>query len=672
MTGDELSEPNSSVSDRLSRRRVLQAATALSVGLAGCGGGGGGEGTDGGGAGGDPTETTGTTAAGVEFTQTPAPTDESTVQQEGQPVTTELASQFGAWDPDNTNFNFYSPAGNQPPFSTYLWNEGTLYRNNSGQITYHTIDDVGFADDGKQVTFKFNEGYTWWDGTDVTAEDYLIQRRINQFQQHGSLEAAPVELELVNDYTVRENRSTAINPTVRLLNHVQALYTKRDVYREWLEKYEDAGGEEAVDGVTEELSQHQISMDEFANDGLGCGMWRPVEWNPQRVTYEKHTDHPRSEWTDLETWTWELIDGDQKADQAFQNDRFDMGEISFKNVRQSDTYESIGRFGLPGVPKLTINFSNKHLGRRGVRRAIAYLLDHDELRNILEANYGTPYKGHPYINGMAAAVGRNQLGTDHLEKLIDYGSSAEVEKATAAMKDAGYSKQGDVWVGPDGDSVEGIRYMSPPWDIYQSIQQYFASKLTDFGIDTEVVQPSRANFYSRLNDSYDFDLLNWYHFGFHPVNNYYIGAGTPTGLDTMETAVEGESTADSPPELNAERTQRLNQPIRPAFPSEAGSLEIDGEGQTLYPIQWNEKMSQTQDRAVVEELGRKLSWYYNWQLPHVGFYEEVWQYWGNPDRHIFKGTAPDHPNDDRVAREYSIPNEDAIQVWQGHVSSRLE
>lgn len=643
MGDDNKSETDSNGSDHLSRRRILELSTAVSIGgLAGC--------------------------SGSNETGNDAGNGNQGSGQEGGPIT-EIKSHFGAWEPSNTNMNFFSPTGNQPPFSTYLWTEGTLYRNSSGEITYHTVDDVEFNNGGKEVVFHFKKGYSWWDGTDLTAEDYLVQRQINQFQKFGSLEDADTTLEKVDDYTVKEIRDNPINPELRLLSHTQAMSTKADYYRRWLKRYKKAKGQKEVDAVTNDLTKHQISMQKFVDEGLGCSLWKPKKWNPQRVTYTKHKDHPRASWTNLDTWVWELVDGDQKLDQAFKSGQFDMGELNFNLVSESNTYEPVQRMGLPGVPKLAFNFGNKHLGRRGVRRAIAYLIDHDQLRQVLKANQGTPYKEHPYLNGMASKIGKDWLGTNHLNSLLNYGSSAQPEKARQALQDAGYSKDGKFWVGPDGDTVSGLTYITPPWAIYQAIQQYIGPKLNDFGLGIETVQPSSANFYKRRDESYEFDLLNWYGFGFHPVNTYYVGEGSPTGLDAMRSAVEGNVSADKPPKLNAKRTQRLKQPIRPQFPKKVGSETISGTGQTLYPLMWSEKMSQSQNKNEIAKTARKLSWYYNWQLPHIGFYEEVWQSWGRKDKFTFENN---HPENQRTKREHTIPNEDAIQVWQGHVSAKTK
>jgi ABC-type transport system substrate-binding protein len=584
--------------------------------------------------------------------------------------TNTIASAFSAWEPSKTNMNTYSAAGNVPPFLNNLWFEGTLYRDNRGRTVYFTIEEVEVNEDGTEVLFHFDDDYVWWDGSPVTAEDYLIQRRIQQYQTHTSPEQSPVTLELVNDYTVKEIRDTPINPKVRKLNQIDALITKRDIYREWVERYEDAGGEDAVNSVSKDLEQYQIGFEEAIKDGFGAGLFKPTQWNPNRITLEKFEDHPRADWTNLKQWTWELVEGDQKFDQAFNDDRFDMGELNFDLVEEHDRIENIEEMRIPGVPKLGINFGNKHLGLRAVRRAIAYLIDRDEVRKILRANFGTPYVDHPEISGMSRPVGEEYVGADHLEQFIDYGSTSRPQKAEDELRSAGYTKDGGRWVDDDGDAIDELTYITPPWNIYEQITQYLAQKLTDFGIGTEAVQPSRSNFYQRLDENYEFDLVTWYHSGLHPTTSYNTGTQFgPSGLDNYEEVAESVSSTEEIPELNNDTSPRMKHPIRPEFPTEVGKADTTGDTQTLYPIKWNKVMSATQDEARVEELAKKLSWYYNWQLPHIGLYEEVWNYWGRTDKYSFR---ENHPETERVEREHYIANEDAFQVALGHVSSKVE
>lgn len=666
MAHDSHPDRERSMLSRLSRRQMIALSSGAMVGLAGCAG--------------QESESVGTTTSPDDTTTASGDEDTSEDGQEsgGTPVTTELSSHFPAWEPSNTNFNPYSPAGEEPPFSANFWWENTLYVNHAGEICHFTIDEVEFKSGGCEVLYHFKEDFHWWDGTPLTAEDWLVTRKINQYQSHGSPENAPVDVSLVDDYTLKEVRTTPVNPTAKKQGLNSTVNTRRDYFRSWLEKYEDASSESAVEDVTSELSKHKIDIDTFVDEGLGSGMWKLKDWNPTRVTYEKFDGHPRSDWTNLETWKWELVSDDQKFDQAFLDNRFDMGELNFNLVPKNDKIENIAEISITGVPKITFNFRNKHLARRGVRRAIAYLLDYKQIRAVLKENYGTPYAEHPYRCGMSSSVAENWLGGDFLDDLISYGETAQTEKAEQAMQDAGYTKEGDVWVGPDGDAVEGLKYITPPWSIYQSIEQYVSPILNEFGIKNKALQPSRSNFYKRLGETYEFDLLNWFFYGNHPTTTYATGVSTiqPYGLDGYESVVEQteESSSSgcevdrSTPGLKQELSPKLHHPIRATFPSEVGAMEVGGSGQTLYPIKWNKIMSQTQDRAEIEELSRKIAWYYNWQIPHIGLYEETWNYWGNVEKYTFRDN---HPETDRTAREHTIANEDAFQM-KGHVSAKTE
>jgi ABC-type oligopeptide transport system substrate-binding subunit len=669
MAGDQQPETNSSISNRLSRRKVLALTSAASVGLAGCGGDGGDETT----AADTPTEagTPMDTPAPAD-TDSPTPTEEpTTVQQQGEQMRDSIRSHVGSWQPSNTNLNRFAPAGNEPPWLAEAWFPMTKYRNNKGEHVWWVFQDATFSDGGTTIEWQMSEDYTWWDGSAVTAEDYVTQLKINQYQGAGSPEEAAETFTAVDDYTIREERGSPVNPQARLLNQTDPIHAKRDIFGEWLERYEDAGGSDAVDQVTQNLAQLQIEFQDAVDQGYGGGMFMPTQWNPNTVTWEKYEDHPRADWTNLSGWEWVLVSGDQKLDQAFQNDQFDMGELQFDLVAQKDDIENIAEVSLPGVPKLTINYDNKHLGRRAVRQAIAYIIDHDEIREVLRANFGTPYQPHPYINGMASPVGNNWLGTGYQESMNDYGATAQPDKARQVLQDAGYSKDGDYWVDEDGDAINNLTYISPPWSIYQQIEQYLSPRLNEFGIGNEQVLPSRSNFYKRLNDTYEFDLLNWYHFGFHPTVSYFVGTGTPIGFDNYTDVAEPVDDVRTEPELTNDTSPRLKHTIRAEMPSEVGDNAMEGETETVKPIMWNNIMGSTQDNEEIVSLARKLAWYYNWQVPHIGFYEEIWNYWGRTSDFSFRGNHPDTETD-RTAREHTIPNNDQFQVTGGHVSSKYE
>lgn len=642
--------------DAYSRRRLLSMGSAATAAMvAGCSGG---EGE------GSPSETPGSTE--VEQTVEDTPTEASG----GEPVTTELSSHMPSWKPSDHNVNIYSPPGGGPAFLNYLWWEPTLYRNANGAFCYYTVDEVAM-ESACDVRIKFNDQHTWWDGTPVTARDLYVQHQINQYQQYGDPADAPNQWELVDDYTIKETRSAPINPTIRRSAMVQSpVTTKADFYQKYLERYRDASTEKEVEQVTTDLTELQVSVQQAVDEGLGNGMWIPTDWDPQRVIHKKYSDHPRADWTNLDTWRWELVSGNQKVTQAFKDGVFDMGELNFKLLPKNDNIENIAKFSLPGVPKMSFNFHNKHLARRKVRQAIAYLIDHKELRSVLQSNHGTPYQSHPYIMGMSKRVAENWFDDDYLDSLIDYGATAKIDKAKATMKEAGYTMEGDRWVGPDGDEFSGIRYMTPPWSIYQTIEKYMTSKMEEFGIGTEMLMPNSSNFYKRLNDTYKFDIAHWFHYNTHPAHAF--SAGSLRGLDNYRAkakTVESSgdcSVARKTPELTGQRSDRLNHPIRPEFPSEVGSEGSSTE--KLYPIKWNNVMEQSQSRDEIVELGQKMGWYYNWQVPHIGFYEEVWNYWGNRSEFTFRNN---HDETDQIKREHLIPNEDAFQM-KGHVSAKVE
>ncbi|WP_436912197.1 ABC transporter substrate-binding protein [Halosimplex marinum] len=633
-------------------------SSAAATGLAGCGGGGeetpmggtepGGDGGSGDGSDGDGGD--GGDGSSTDDTGTPA----------GEPVTTEIAHRAAvSWQPGNSNLNPWAEASNMQYWMDYMWWEGVTYPSDGpfmGEAVKWIVDEVEFQNNGCEVLLHFKDGYTWWDGSDVTARDYMTLREISAYQTWGARENWELEFELVDDYTFKEIHTTPQNPSAQRSGYQTPVHTKHSYWKSWLQQYQDAGSQSEIDRITKNLTEEQISMQEMVDEGLGNGFWIPEEWGPTEVTHKKHSGHPRADQTNIETDRWALMSEKQKAIQAFQNDQFDVGESLLPQVNSGSNpnVEVFQNFPQGGVPKLTFNQHNKHLARRHVRQAISYLIDYKELRTVIKSAHGTNYLKHPHAVGMSAPLAKNSMGDDFVGNLIDYGDRAKTDKAAQVLEEGGYSKQGDVWVGPDGDELKGLKYITPPWPIYQTIAKYVGPKLDEFGIKNDVNMPSGSAFWKNWLNNFDFDLVNWWANASHPsaayttgsaagIDNFVGGAGNIQGIIEDRNTPGDCSVNRNEPDYSADHTERLNIPVNAEFPSEVGATDLSGGSQQLRPVKWGNILSQTQDEAEIQEYSRKLGWWYNWYRPHVGLYEEKWTYWGDTtDFNMPDGSKPDH------------------------------
>ncbi|MFB6194563.1 MAG: ABC transporter substrate-binding protein [Haloplanus sp.] len=662
MVGED-DPPNDSEQSPISRRKMLAlTSSAAAAGLAGCGGdepqatpmGAGADTTTS--SGGDTTTSDDDTpGGGNDSTET---TDSSTPA--GEPVTTEIAHRAAvSWQPGNSNMNPYAQTGNKQYWMDYMWWEGVTYPSDGpfmGKAVKWIVDEVEFQNNGCEILLHFKDNYTWWDGTDVTARDYMTLRKINAYQTYGKPKNWQLDYELVDDYTFKEIHSTPQNPSAQRSGYLTPVHTKHDYWKSWLQKYKDAGSQKKIDRITKNLTEKQISMQELVDKGLGNGFWIPEQWDPTEVVHKKHEGHPRADDTNLKKDHWILMSEKQKAIQAFQDDQFDLGESLLPQVKsgKNSNIEIFQNFPQGGVPKITFNQHNEHLARPHVRQAISYLINHKELRQVIASAHGANYLKHPHDVGMSAPLAKNTMGKNFVNKLIDYGDTARKKKARQRLKAGGYSKQGGVWVGPNGKELKGLKYITPPWPIYQTIAKYVSPKLNEFGIKNNVSMPSGSAFWKNWLNDFDFDIVNWWANASHPASAYSTASAAGIdnfvgGVGNIQGIIKDRNTPDSckvnrnEPTYSAKHSERLKIPVNPKYPKKVGSMEITDGGEKLKPVKWGNILSQTQDPAEIQEYSRKFGWWYDWWRPHVGLYEEKWTYWGDTKHYNMPdGSKPNH------------------------------
>ena len=648
----------------LSRRQMLAlTSSAATVGLAGCGSGQ------------DPDSQDVLTTDTEQPQGTDGDTDTQSTQG-GEPVTTELNIRAPvSWTPGNSNINPFATQGDIEYWMEYMWWESMAYPNNVGKPIMWLADDIRLENGGCDVVIELNDQYTWWDGSPVTAQDVYTSRMIAIYQEYGGPEEVDANWVVTDDYTLKHELAGPANPDIQKAEYLN-IVTKHDYFKSWLQKYEDASGEDAINKVSQELNEHKITLADLTEKGLGCGMWKPTQYDPTEVVHEKYQDHPRADWTNLETFNWVLMADSQKSIQALQSGRFDFGDKMLTQVEQNDAVDTFSQFPISGVPKMVMNFGNKHLARRPVRRAIAYLIDHEELVAVIKGSHGQIYDPHKNSIGMSSSVADEWLSDEFRGNLIEYGLKSNPEKATQTLEDAGYSKDGGNWVGPDGDAIEGLNYLTPPWPIYESIGKYISPKLKEFGIGNKLIVPSSSGFWKSWTETFDFDMCNWFTNASHPASAFSTVSAAGLGKYSVHKVAseppEGCTVDRRTPELKQETSEKLSHSLRPEFPTEVGAMGLDAETQTLQPFKWTNIMAQTQDEEEVRDLTEKLVWFHNWQLPHIGFYEETKTYWGKTDKFDFPvaGEVDNHPSAEATLAEHTTTAMEYLV--KGHISAKTK
>ncbi|WP_049972676.1 ABC transporter substrate-binding protein [Haladaptatus cibarius] len=641
-------------SNGLTRRQWLALGSSAAIsGLAGCGGN-------------NPDE---------DVTLSNNPSGENT-GGEGSPVTTELNIRAPvSWQPSQANINPFTDTKNTEFWMDYIWWESPVYPNANGKPIYWLADTIELKGGGCEVHLKLKENYTWWDGTPVTAQDLHTAQRIDDYRVNMGPDQTDDSWEVVDEYTLKNVLSGPANPSLQKSAYLSPV-VKHDYFKSWLQKYEDAGGENAIKRVTKELQEHTITLEDLTEKGLGCGMWKPTQLSPTKAVHEKYEDHPRAGWTNLKTFNWHLISEKQKAIQALNTGKLDMGDKTITQAQSNDRVEVFNRFGTSSIVKLSMNWNNEHLARRSVRRAIAYLLDYEELVKVIKTTQGLNYKPRPTVTGMSTKAANQWVGESFQNRLINYGSKSRPEKAKQVLENDGYSKSGGVWAGPNGNRVNGLTYLTPPWNIYETIGNYVSPKLDKFGFKNKLIIPSSSGFWKRWTDTHDFDMVNWFSGTDHPANAYTtVGVSGIGKYDEIAATSKkdggGCKVNRTAPELEKPRSNKLNHPIRPKFPKQVGTVGNGGSKQTLFPVKWGNIMSQTQSEDEVKKFAKKLMWYTNWQVPHIGFYDETRAFWGNTDKFDFPTDKVDgHSNAEATKQEHFANSMEYFA--KGHISAKTK
>jgi hypothetical protein len=498
----------------------------------------------------------------------------------------------------------------------------------------------------QHVTVK--DTYTWWNGMTVTAEDYVVLGRIAPYFCCGGPDQVSWEPNLVDKFTYWEQKPAQFNQGFNNSNLTKGFWVRRDIYRPYLERFRDATTDTQVKEISKDLTEFKITLDDMMEQGFGYGLWKPVDYTSSSITLEKHEEHPAADRTDLERWEWQIIANQQSFYQAFKQDRFDYGLFKFKQNIQDppEGIEQIVSYAGQLGRKLGMNWRNDHLARLPVRRAIGYLVD----RRALETIVGDVTATEQQTGGMPDRLAEKWLGSDFLERIIDYGVESQPEKAAETLREAGYEKRGDVWQDADGKRMEGLRFITEAGGDEAIIGDTLSAQLTDFGIKNEFTTLESGSYRNHVNastGSYDYDFVLHEAGGTAPHASLVWNYSSPRIVDAMRKTIsikasEDCGTASASYEFTGDRTPLYDIPVNPAppVPETVGQESIDGDGRHIEPIKSSNRMRYALPDEEIESMARDWAWWVNFNLFHVYLHSFDRQMWLDTANFALREDAP--------------------------------
>jgi len=576
------------VESTFTRRRMMQAVSAgTAMFIAGCGGGG----TD--------TEQAGNT--------------ESIVDQ-----TFKVAA--GDWM-NEANLNIYAPdtaAGSAwqlfPPLALFSTTATFNPLDEAEEVTYNEYRPLAASDwsfEGDEMSITLHDDWQWTSGDEVTSADLALRFRIleytndpiwNYMDAVREEDEKTVVLELKKAYDQEFIKQTLF-AIGQAINTPKTINGEKSEFAKIYEEMESASTQSEEDEALESLN----NFNWHPNDAVFSGPWKLTNLSKSEMILERHEGfYNPVNFSNMSNNTHGIGQA-SSAPQALSTGDLETTQLPAPEVVRtySDDINVIVAQGTSGIG-YALNYEDPGGGllqNRNLHRAIAYVLSSERAsKNSNELRAGA-ISGPGAYTGMFGASA--WLSEDTLSQLDNY--ERDTEKAASLLRDEGFTKQNDSWVGPDGEELT-LEVNTAPWHVWPALGQTVVGTLNDFGVNTTLNALGSSSFANTLWGTQGYQTSMSVLGAAHPVNAY-------------DTVFGEDNIFNTPPEIEV--------PMPIGDPQ--GSLET---------INVRERTSQLADlsgdelRSEVETL----AWAFNQTLPVIplvtengglAYSEEDWNY---PDR----------------------------------------
>jgi hypothetical protein len=492
--------------------------------------------------------------------------------------------------------------------------------------------------------------YYWWNGDVVRPEDRIYGHQLATYMAHGGPDAVPWEARFDPDseWAWLETKVGNMNVAFRKENMSRpAIRWRRDVFKPFWEEMQDASTSEEVQRITSDVRQLRLGIDWMMEKGYGFGLWKPVAYASDSITFEQWEKHPQYGQSDIDRWKWHVISNEQSRFQAIEQGLLDSSTIDLGGSNRIRAPEGFGEvYSFPSLSglKLDISWRHQHLADKWVRRAINYLMHKEALADLISGAGAEPLT--QMTGGFPDAVVERVLGAEFLDQLIDYGVERDRENAREMMRRGGYEQPNDQWIGPDGNPVEDITFISTAGATDALVASTISGLLSQFGIENKLLTLEGTTFYSRVNEDYDFDLALTYTnkrspaphalWNVHGISDFANVSDT----SAPETCDPGLPTY----EYTNPRTKKHKIPLDPVpeYPGldNLGALTLDEGSESFSPMHNSLAMRLQYPEERITQWAREYAWWVNYHAVNVYLFTYKQTQWLDTDTFAIREGAP--------------------------------
>lgn len=594
----------------VSRRQLLALTSAgLAAGLSGCASGD------------DPTETgtdPGSTGSDEQIEATP--TEESLEPGELMESTVDV---MDGNTPEEVNMNRFAL---NTGYHFIVRGYSGIITNAMTEPTYVIYDGDGTYYDESAKTWHYTvkeDQFHWANGDPITAEDFYTELMVSQLQLSEE-DRWVEEVNLLNEWEWEVTAKRAPNPLVQGYA-TGRLALNKGYERGWLEALQDATTDQERDEITADIVNTRIDIQEFIDEGMASGVWKPVDWDETSVTFEKNEGHAWADEFVYDRLIAHTCDG-AACDELMKNDDIDVGpgqyptelrDVSPGHLRT--IHESRAR----ASRNLYFRNLNEHTGNRWVRRALFTVLDLNFLVDFWQGEGGFIKQNQ---SGMDRSLEARYFDSEFIDSLYEYPIGGDEELASEFMRQGGYERNGQgKWA--KGGEVAEFDFASPSGSLYMTLSQAINDVWQGFGVEPNLTARDWGYLVPNLQDGTgDIDVTLWlsgWSRGdprdyFNPTNPFFLHLYTPGTDDPDAWLDEGYR-----------NSQNNGRPIVVEIPEDPGDIYLEGSTREINLLDRWEDFLEADTRGEAIEVVRDFVVYFNYDLPRPDLFPQVNALWGD-------------------------------------------
>ncbi|MEE1617455.1 ABC transporter substrate-binding protein [Brachybacterium sp. J153] len=412
------------------------------------------------------------------------------------------------WSPP-TNFNTFAGSPAWPASSNvaqYIYE--TLLRFNivtgelkPGLAASHEVDVTS------TITLTLQEGITWHDGSEFTADDVLYTFELGKIDPGLGVASFWVE---VDEMTADGNTiSVAINQDRKNVGTVlNSLATQFIVPKAVFEKAAAETGNKIASWETTEA--------------IGTGPFTLELADQTQIILARNDSYWGQEfYGGLPAMTkiiHPIFKSNEDGNLKFQNGELDVMQQFVPQIwkmwesgKPVGTYLREAPYYTPGsMPMLLMNTARPGLDDPAVRKALAHAVDYASISETAMSGYSSQV-----LASLIIPDGAEDQWLDRDKASAD-GWTYDAAKAEQLLQEAGYAKGGDGFYAKDGVKLGPWKLITPQgWTDWNAALEIVAKNLQAIGVDAATNFPQQAQTQSAIQNG-DFDMACWYVAGTGP------------------------------------------------------------------------------------------------------------------------------------------------------------